>query len=63
MKIPLIEKTWRKDHDIDDGTSGKAGTQISEITGPSRDILVELLAPPSADSLPVYAASMEKAIH
>ena len=64
VKIPLIEKTWRKDYDIDDGKSDKAGTQISEITGPSRDILVELLRPLRVlDSLPVYVASMEKAIY
>jgi hypothetical protein len=64
VEIPLIEKTWRKDYDIDDGKSDKAGTQISEITGPSRDILVELLRPLRVlDSLPVYAASMEKAIY
>jgi len=64
VHIPTIEKDWRKDYGIDDGKGGKAGTQISEITGPTRDLLVELMRPLRVlDSLPVYAASVERAIY
>jgi len=64
VRIPTIEKDWRKDYGIDDGKGGKAGTQISEITGPTRDLLVELMRPLRVlDSLPVYAASVERAIY
>lgn len=63
VKIPVIEKDWRKDYGIDDESRGRAGTQISEITGPTRDLLIELMRPLRVlDSLPVYAASMERAI-
>jgi len=44
--------------------SGSSGTQIAEITGSSRDMLVEMLRPLiTLDSLPVYTASIEVAIY
>jgi len=64
VHLPVIEKDWRKDYGIDKDQGGKAGTQISEITGPTRDLLVELMRPLRVlDSLPVYAASVERAIY
>jgi len=64
VHIPTIEADWRKDYGIDKDQGGKAGTQISEITGPTRDLLVELMRPLRVlDSLPVYAASVERAIY
>jgi len=45
-------------------TPKKQGTQISEITGPTRDLLVSLLSPlKSLDLLPGLFASMETAIY
>ena len=64
IHVETIDKDWRKDYGIDDGKGGSAGTQISEITGPTRDLLVELMRPLRVlDSLPVYAASVERAIY
>lgn len=66
VHIETIDEDWRKDYgiDIDNAKGGKAGTQISEITGPTRDLLVELMRPLRVlDSLPVYAASVETAIY
>jgi len=64
VHVETIDKDWRKDYGIDDGKGGSAGTQISEITGPTRDLLVELMRPLRVlDSLPVYAASVERAIY
>ena len=46
------------------GRAGSSGTQIAEITGSSRDLLVEMLRPLiTLDSLPVYTASIEVAIY
>jgi len=64
VHVPVPDKDWRKNYGIDDGKGGSAGTQISEITGPTRDLLIELMRPLRVlDSLPVYAASVEKAIY
>ena len=46
------------------GASKKSGTQISEITGPTRDILISLLSPlKSLDILPGLFDSMRTAIY
>ena len=45
VHIPTIDEDWRKDYGLDKDQGGKAGTQISEITGPTRDLLVELMRP------------------
>lgn len=45
-------------------SGGRAGTQISEITGPSRVLLIENPRPLRVlDSLPVYAAAVQTAIY
>lgn len=44
--------------------SRRPGAQISEITGPTRDLLIEIMRPITVlDSLPVYFMSMERAIY
>ncbi|NPV80748.1 MAG: phage tail tape measure protein [Firmicutes bacterium] len=69
VHIPTIKPTWREEEGIEEPetpseSGGKQGTQISEITGPTRDLLVELLRPLTVlDSLPVYAMAIEKAIY
>ncbi|HHY47092.1 MAG TPA: phage tail tape measure protein [Firmicutes bacterium] len=69
VHIPTIRPTWREEEGLEEvetpSESGKKqGTQISEITGPTRDLLIELLRPLTVlDSLPVYAMAIEKAIY
>ncbi|MGE5594327.1 MAG: hypothetical protein ACM3X3_11710, partial [Betaproteobacteria bacterium] len=71
VNIPTISPTWREEvgltnsQESESGSGGgKQGTQISEITGPTRDLLVETLRPLTVlDSLPVYAMAIEKAIY
>lgn len=73
VNIPTISPTWREDSglapkpeedDKDKDAGGRRGTQISEITGPTRDLLIETLRPLTVlDSLPIYAIAMETAIY
>ncbi|MGE5584047.1 MAG: phage tail tape measure protein [Bacillota bacterium] len=69
VHIPTISPTWREEVGLTEpekpeSGGGKQGTQISEITGPTRDLLIETLRPLTAlDSLPVYAMGIEKAIY
>ncbi len=70
VNIPTISPTWREDVGLKDkdedkaDAGGRRGTQISEITGPTRDLLIETLRPLTVlDSLPVYAMAMETAIY
>lgn len=69
VHIPTISPTWREEVGLTEpekpeSGGGKQGTQISEITGPTRDLLIETLRPLTVlDSLPVYAMAIEKAIY
>lgn len=64
VHVDTIDDDWRKKEGFDNPGSGSVGTQISEITGPTRDLLVETLRPLTVlDSLPVYASAIETAIH
>lgn len=69
VHIPTISPTWREEVGLTEPEEpesgvGKQGTQISEITGPTRDLLIETLRPLTVlDSLPVYAMAIEKAIY
>lgn len=68
VEIPKISENWREENGIDNDANskggGSAGTQISEITGPSRDLLVSTLSPLNVlNTLPSYFQGMEKAIY
>lgn len=64
-KYLIDTSAWDQEDQGEAGAApGKQGTQISEITGPTRDLLVSLLSPlKSLDMLPGLFASMETAIY